>query len=133
MSNGKRRELELDPAGFNEVRMCNTGPMLYNRHDIYVGGSLAKYGEFSVAEQEVFAQMVRPGSVVVEVGANIGAHTVLLARLVGRDGEVHAFEPQRIVFQALCANLALNQCTNVFAKQMAVGASNGTIAVPAAD
>src|SRR4029078_551986 len=35
--------------------------------------------------------------------------------------------------QALCANLALNQCTNVFAHQAAVGAKPGTIAVPALD
>jgi FkbM family methyltransferase len=95
-----------------------------------MGGSLQKYGEFSVGEQEVFAQIVRPGAVVVEVGANIGAHTVELARLAGRGGEVHAFEPQRIVFQALCANLALNQCTNVFARHAAVGAHAGTIRVP---
>jgi methyltransferase, FkbM family len=115
------------------LRMCRTGPMLYNKHDIYIGGSLQKYGEFSVGEQDVFSQIVGPGAVVVEVGANIGAHTVELARLAGRDGEVHAFEPQRIVFQALCANLALNQRTNVFARQAAVGAKSGTIAVPHLD
>jgi FkbM family methyltransferase len=50
--------------------------------------------------------------------------------MVGNDGEVHAFEPQRIVFQTLCANLALNQCTNVFARQLAVGAQAGSIMVP---
>lgn len=128
-----RRVGELDPAGFNELSLCNTGPMVYNKHDIYVGGSLHKYGEFSVAEQEVFAQVVRPGSVVVEAGANIGAHTVPLSRLVGPQGQLHAFEPQRIVFQTLCANLALNQCTNVFAKQAGVGAENGSIVVPFSD
>ena len=113
--------------------MCRSGPMLYNKNDIYMGGSLQKYGEFSIFEQLVFAQIVRPGALVVEVGANIGAHTVELSRLVGSHGEVHAFEPQRIVFQALCANLALNQCTNVFAQQVAVGATPGTILVPPLD
>jgi FkbM family methyltransferase len=133
MSHDPRRVPALDPSGFNELRMCKTGPMLYNKHDIYVGGSLAKYGEFSVAEQELFAQIVRPGMVVVEVGANIGAHTVDLARRVGSAGRVYAFEPQRIVFQTLCANLALNQCTNVYASQVAVGAASGSIVVPAVD
>ncbi len=131
MSDQKRAVLQLDPAGFNELRMCRTGPMVYNKFDIYVGGSLKQYGEFSVGEQEAFRNLVTPGSIVVEVGANIGAHTVDLSRLVGPDGEVHAFEPQRIVFQTLCANLALNQCTNVFARQEAVGAELGTIVVPA--
>jgi FkbM family methyltransferase len=128
-----RRVSQLDPAGFNELSVCKSGPMVYNRNDIYVGGSLAKYGEFSVGEQEIFEQIVRPGFIVVEVGANLGGHTVVLSRLVGPQGEVHAFEPQRIVFQTLCANLALNQCTNVFATQAGVGASLGTILVPAID
>src|SRR5689334_21162449 len=70
---------------------------------------------------------------VVEVGSTSGAHTVDLARLVGPDGQVHALEPRRIVFQALCANVALNQCTNVFARHIAVCASNGSIDVPAVD
>jgi FkbM family methyltransferase len=130
MSDKKTLEIKLDPDGFNELKMCRTGPMLYNKHDIFMGGSLQKYGEFSIREQELFAQMVTPGSLVVEVGANIGAHTVELSRLAGRDGEVHAFEPQRIIFQALCANLALNQCTNVFASQAAVGERVGSISVP---
>ena len=129
----RQSAIKLDPNGFNELQMCRSGPMVYNKHDIYVGGSLQKYGEFSVAEQQLFAQIVRAGTLIVEVGANIGAHTVELSRLTGFDGEVHAFEPQRIVFQTLCANLALNQCTNVFARQSAVGEKVGTIAVPAID
>jgi FkbM family methyltransferase len=131
MSESEQLAIKLDPDGFNEIRMCRSGPIIYNKHDIYVGGSLQKYGEFSEGEQELFRRIVHPASVVVEVGANIGAHTVELSRLVGVDGEVYAFEPQRIVFQALCANLALNQCANVFAKQAALGAENGVILVPA--
>jgi FkbM family methyltransferase len=133
MDDKRKSVIKLDANGFNELQMCRSGPMVYNKYDLYVGGSLQRYGEFSVVEQEVFAQIVRPGAVVVEAGANIGAHTVELSGLAGRDGEVHAFEPQRLVFQTLCANLALNQCTNVHAKQAAVGAEAGTISVPAMD
>lgn len=133
MNDKRNRPIELDPAGFNELKMCRSGPMLYNRNDVYMGGSLQKYGEFSVGEQAVFQQVVNRGALVVEVGANIGAHTVELARMAGRDGEVHAFEPQRIVFQALCANLALNNCANVFARQAAVGEHAGTLSVPPLD
>src|SRR4030095_11726468 len=110
---GDMRLAESDPASFNELKLCKSGPMLFNKYDIYVGGSLQKYGEFSVGEQDLFQSVVHQGELVVEVGANIGAHTVELARMVGPEGEVHAFEPQRIVFQTLCANLALNQLTNV--------------------
>jgi FkbM family methyltransferase len=125
--------IALDPDGFNELRMCRTGPMLYNKNDIYIGGALRKYGEFSWLEREMFAQLVRPGQIVVEAGANIGTHTVSLSKLVGRRGAVLAFEPQRIVFQALCANLALNQCSNVAAYQEALGAADSDIVAPAPD
>jgi FkbM family methyltransferase len=45
---------------------------------------------------------------VLEVGANIGVFTVPLARFVHPGGRVIAFEPQRIMYQMLCGNLALN-------------------------
>ena len=42
--------IELDPAGFNELRMCRSGPMLYNKNDAYIGSSLRKYGEWGVCQ-----------------------------------------------------------------------------------
>jgi FkbM family methyltransferase len=44
-------------------------------------------------EQAVMRCVVRPGDVVLDIGANIGLHTALLADLVGPTGRVHAFEP----------------------------------------
>jgi len=44
-----------------------------------------------------------------------------------------AFEPQRLVFQALCANLALNNIANALAFQQAVGSEAGTTIVPVLD
>jgi len=106
---------------FNQLVQTRYGPMLYNRFDQYVGGSLAAYGEFSEGEAAMFSQLVGNGNIVVEAGANIGAHTVHLANLVGEQGAVYAFEPQRVVFQTLCANLALNQLVNVTARQQGLG------------
>ena len=104
--------------------------MIYNRNDMYVGESLRLYGEFSPGEAELFRQILKPDMLVVEIGANIGAHTVELSQLVGGRGTVVAFEPQRVVFQTLCANIALNNCANVFTFQSAVGDHVGTIKVP---
>jgi FkbM family methyltransferase len=104
--------------------------MLYNRNDQYVGASLRKYGECSIGETTLFGLIVQPGTTVLEIGANIGMHTIDLSRLVGPAGAVHAFEPQRLVFQVLCANLALNSRPNVFTYQAAVGADSGTLLVP---
>lgn len=127
------RDRRLAVTGFNSLSSTRHGLMLYNRHDVYIGKSLERYGEFSEGEVEIFQQIVRPDDVVVEAGANIGTHTVPLSQRVGNRGAVWAFEPQRIIFQTLCANLALNSLSNVFARQAALGAAAGSIVVPPLD
>jgi FkbM family methyltransferase len=116
---------------FNRLKPCRHGMMLYNIHDTFIGRSLDIYGEWSEGEVLLFQQVVKPGFLVVEVGANIGAHTVLLAQLTGPTGMVLAIEPQRIVYQTLCANVALNSITNVQCHHAAVGKAPGQIVVPA--
>lgn len=93
-----------NPDQFNVLTNTRLGPMLANRNDRYVGQSILAYGEFSEGEAQMFRQLVGSGDVVIEAGANIGAHTLLLSRLVGATGLVYAYEPQRIVFQTLCGN-----------------------------
>lgn len=109
------------------------GHMIVNRHDLYLGRSFLEYGEFSEGEVELFRAYVLPGDMVVEVGANFGAHTVPLARLTGPGGTVVAFEPQRLAFQALCGNVALNSLPHVITVPSAVGAEPGVLHVPQLD
>ena len=97
------------------------------------GGHLHLYGEYSEGEVELFRQVDqaepgRPGR-----GGAYRAHTVFLARSVGPEGVVIAYEPQRILFQTLCANLAINNITNVECRRGAVGAAPGEIRVPTPD
>jgi FkbM family methyltransferase len=120
----------VETPGFNALAKGRYGYVLYNRNDTYVGRAIEKYGEFSELEVNVFRQVCRNGDVVVEVGANIGTHTQAFAQLVGPRGRVHAFEPQRIVFQTLCANMALNSIENVECHHAAVGAEDGFVQVP---
>jgi FkbM family methyltransferase len=53
-------------------------------------------------------KLVSPGSLVLDIGANIGAHTLHLAQLVGPGGRVMAFEPTDFAFRKLGRNLELN-------------------------
>ena len=132
-SSRERRFDLIEFPPFNQIADCRYGKMVFNRNDRYIGKSLNLYGEFSEGEVDLFRQVVEPGSVVVEVGANIGTHTLFFARQVGLEGAVIAFEPQRVVFQSLCANMALNSVTNVQCFQKAVGAEQGEIPVPVLD
>lgn len=106
------------------------GRMMVNPNDIYVGRSMLKYGEFSPGEAKLYEAILRPGHTVVEAGANIGCFTLQFARLVGPQGRVLAFEPQRQVYHILCGNLALNGISNTDASLATVGAKMGQSTLP---
>jgi FkbM family methyltransferase len=69
---------------------------------IYLGGMFERMTRVALAE------LTEPGSLVLDIGANIGAHTLHLARLVGPNGRVMAFEPTDFAFRKLRRNLDLN-------------------------
>lgn len=117
----------------NKVKRCRWGEIMYRPNDLYIGRSLDLYGEFSEAEVALFRALVKPGQTVLDVGANIGVHTLPLARLVGPSGKVLAFEPQRLVFYMLCGNVAQNNLDHVHCFHAAVGETPGQISVPELD
>ena len=104
--------------------------MVFNRHDQFIGKALKVYGEYSEGEYDVFSQVVKPGDTVIEAGANLGAHTLGLAQLAGPNGRVYAFEPQRLMFQTLLGNVALNSLTNIYGFQKALSNAPGKLLVP---
>jgi FkbM family methyltransferase len=120
----------LKEAGFLRVKSCRHGDLLFNVRDRHIGRSLDLYGEWAESELELLGLLIRAGDTVVDVGANLGTHTTFFAQRVGPSGRVIAFEPQRVVFQMLCANLALNGLTNVHAHPAAAGRVAGMIDVP---
>jgi FkbM family methyltransferase len=60
----------------------------------------------------VFGRL-RPGAVVVDVGANIGAFTLPVAKAVGAAGCVIAIEASPLIFSYLQRNVTLNGLSNV--------------------
>jgi len=123
----------LPQGGFNRCVLAREGYVLYNGNDIYVGQSIERYGEYAEMEAHLLRHVCPRDGVAVEVGANIGTLTLVIARAVGPAGYVYAYEAQRIVFQTLCANLALNSIVNVDARYAAAGAEPGWILVPDID
>jgi FkbM family methyltransferase len=123
----------LVESSYMAVKQCRHGTMMYNVNDAFIGRALDLYGEWCGDEAFVLGQVLRPGDVVLDVGANIGTHTVFFAKTVGDKGLVLAFEPQRLAFQTLCGNVAINGLKNVFCEQAAVGAARGRLDFPVVD
>jgi FkbM family methyltransferase len=120
-----RTEMPVFPVA--ETRF---GRMFTLQGDMVIGRSLRLYGEFAGDEVDSILSLARPGDHVLDLGANIGFHTLALAHTVGPTGHVTSVEPQRYCFQLLCANVTANQLTTVNCLRAAAGDAPGTCSVP---
>lgn len=84
-------------------------------------------GDYEPYLKSNFAQLIKPGMTVLDVGANIGFHTLYFAELVGKSGKVIAFEPIEVNYKALQQNLALNEFPQVVAVNSALGSTNSIL------
>jgi FkbM family methyltransferase len=115
------------PGGEHLVlEACRHGVFLCSRRDM-IGTHLATYGEFAEPEVALVSGLVEPGDTVIDVGANIGTLAVPLAKRVGPTGTVLCFEPQRYIYNLLCANLVLNGATNAHAFRLALDDTAGSV------
>lgn len=81
-------------------------------------------------EQPVIRELSRalqPGDVFVDLGAFVGAYTLLASRLVGPEGKVVAFEPDAATRSVLERNVATNGASNVTIAPYAVGDRAGAV------
>jgi FkbM family methyltransferase len=78
-------------------------------------------------EYRAFREAVRPGTVALDVGANVGAYSTLLGRWVGPTGAVFAFEPAPRVFDGLVRHIEINGLIGIVRPiAAAVGGSSTT-------
>ena len=98
-------------------RLVGRGPLVLAKRDgilwqldLREGIDFAIYlmGGFELRTLRAYRDHVRPGDVVLDIGANVGAHTLPLARLAGRSGRVIAFEPSDFASAKLRRNIELN-------------------------
>ena len=99
--------------------------MLAFSADNVIGRSLHMYGEWAEHELSILHRYVDAGTTVIDVGANIGTHTVPFSRWVG-EGRVIAIEAQPAVSEVLSANCRRNGCTNVEVINAVCADTNGS-------
>src|SRR5262249_10499960 len=81
------------------------------RYELHLGEmiDLALYlHQFEPDVRAAIRRITKPGMTVLDIGANIGAHTLLFSALVGPEGRVVAFEPTEFAYAKLEKNLSLN-------------------------
>ncbi len=83
-------------------------------------------GIYEIEVTQLFRNLVGEGMTVVDLGANVGYYTLLASRLVGRSGQVFAFEPDPRNYAYLLRNLAASGCSNVLAVEKAVSSRTGS-------
>jgi FkbM family methyltransferase len=86
--------------------------MLVNPYDMYIGNQLIYAGEWESHIRKVLKNICEPGMNFIDIGANVGAHTLYMSKLVGETGHGYAFEPCSNHYSVLMYNLIANQCFN---------------------
>ena len=104
----------------------------YDRGYIHIDtGRLHEYEilfhhEYEPAITGFIKRIVREGDVCLDVGANIGSITLIMAYAAGRTGKVVAVEPNPPIAERLRANIDLNRLDNCTVIQAAVSDTRGT-------
>lgn len=106
-----------------KVRLHATGNVCEKR-------ALLSPREFDPQEFDFIEQMVEPGDICLDVGANVGLYALLCAKLTGPSGRVFAFEPHPLIFARLQANMAFNpDLSALHAENSAVYREEGQMAL----
>ncbi|HRC33635.1 MAG TPA: FkbM family methyltransferase [Bacteroidia bacterium] len=78
-------------------------------------------------EIDLLKQHIKPGDIVLDIGANIGFYTSILSQLAGNKGQVHAFEPDITNFKYL--KRKTSHLKNITINAAAVNSNGGKITV----
>lgn len=97
----------------------------------WIGAKIIYTGNYEPALKNVAKKIIRKGDYVLDIGANIGFHTLYFAELVGDTGHITSFEPVPYNFKTLINNVRLNSLKNISAKNIALGIKNEQITIVA--
>jgi FkbM family methyltransferase len=82
-------------------------------------------GSYEAEKQRLMTQIVKPATVFLDIGANVGFYTLLAATLVGKSGKVFAFEPLPRNIRFLERHLKMNAVHNATVLRAAVSDRTG--------
>jgi FkbM family methyltransferase len=112
--------LKANVKNKNVITNSDHGLLLINRNDRYIGASISAMGSWELQYidllKELITKFYTPNSSIeiIDAGANIGVYSIAMSKIDGFSVKIIAIEAQRLIFQMLNANIALNSLENVW-------------------
>ena len=122
-----KKKLLLTLYPYSKVTSILRGPLKGYKYCVSELGWAPIFGRWEPGLQNIFSNIVKKESVVYDLGANIGIHTMLFSKLVGENGKVYAFEPLEDNIEEMNKNLKANNITNVNIAKYAVTKNAGEL------
>lgn len=115
-------------VGAHLIKNVDGVPLKIDLRDYVTAYQMVFLGSYEPVETALVRAIIKPGDVVVDVGANIGYFTVLMGNIVGPSGCVFAIEPDDANFELLTDNVKRNGLGgNTILKRIAAGGTNGNL------
>ncbi|MDD4013491.1 MAG: FkbM family methyltransferase [Candidatus Omnitrophica bacterium] len=102
-----------------------SGELFRIRNIDRVGRKIFNEEKFEKGIIDIMLSRIERGMTVVDVGANIGYYSVLMASKVGLSGRVISFEPNPMMLEELKCNIEMNRFENISIQQTAIADQNG--------
>lgn len=96
-----------------ELCLPRDGTLFLTRPGIPLGWYVTFFGTYEPELRKIIRTVLPPGGVAIDVGANVGWHTLLMGRQVGNGGRVFAIEANPSVRNQLARNIELNRLDQV--------------------
>jgi len=100
---------------------CRYGDFFVPAEDDLILNSMRQYGEWAQIEIDVLSRFIQSGDRVVDAGAFIGTHSRAFSKMVGKEGMIYAFEPNRKASDILLRNAELADYSNIRILEVALG------------
>lgn len=114
-------------AGLPQKWIRREGTVFLSKPSVPIGYNVTFFGTYEAGLRALMRRKLTPGSVAVDIGANVGWHTMLMARLVGNKGRVFAVEANPSVRERLELHLQANHLANATIVPSAMGHCAGKL------
>ena len=108
-----RAPIAFDPRATLMIHTIDGQRLILDQHESFMAHHLIEHGEWESQVRALIRKLLPNGGVFLDVGANIGAHSLLAASVVGPTGRVHALEPHPRVRGILEQNVEINGLVGV--------------------